>query len=170
MKVQPLQGRYVTQGIDESITDVIQWLSSQISGDDVSKETAENIQLAASVAIVIVSKGKNEKADVEVAEQVAKKIGIETSTGIKITGFGKHSLNRAIGDFGRKGVNPKALLDAIKNPLVVKDAITDGLGRQSQRFIARLGEVVVNPSTGKIISVNPTSTSKAVKLLKQVKQ
>lgn len=169
-KVLPLQGRYVTQGIDESLTDAIQWLSSQISGDDVSKETAENIQLVASVAIVIVSKGKNEKADVEVAEQVAKKVGIETSTGIKITGFGKHSLNRAIGDFARKGVQPKAILDAIKNPLVVKDVITDGLGRQSQRFIGIMGEVVVNPTSGKIISVNPTSSSKAAKLLKQIKQ
>lgn len=130
----------------------------------------ENVQLATSLAIVIVSKGKNGKADTEVTEQIAKKIGIETSTGIKITGFGKHSLNRAIGDFGRKGVNPKSILDAVKNPLVVKDVITDGLGRQSQRFIGRLGEVVVNPGTGKIISVNPTSTSKAAKLLKQIKQ
>ena len=85
---------------------------------------------------------------------------------MKINGFVKHSLNRAIGDFARKGVKPNAILDALKNPLVVKDVITDGLGRQSQRFIGRLGEVVVNPSTGKIISVNPTSASKVAKLLK----
>jgi hypothetical protein len=106
------------------------------------------------------------EAVVSTAEKVTEKTAIEASNGLKINGFVKHSLNRAIGDFARKGVKPSAILDALKNPLVVKDAITDGLGRQSQRFIGRLGEVVVNPSTGKIISVNPTSTSKVAKLLK----
>ena len=105
-------------------------------------------------------------AVVATAEKATEKTAIEASNGLKINGFVKHSLNRAIGDFVRKGVKPNAILDALKNPLVVKDAITDGLGRQSQRFIGRLGEVVVNPGTGKIISVNPTSASKVAKLLK----
>jgi hypothetical protein len=100
------------------------------------------------------------------SEKATSKATIEASNGLKITGFAKHSLNRAIGDFTRKGVKPNAILDALKNPLVIKDVITDGLGRQSQRFIGKLGEVVVNPQTGKIISVNPTSSSKVAKLLK----
>ncbi|OAE92255.1 hypothetical protein [Flavobacterium psychrophilum] len=164
-----VQGDYVGQGLDELVTAGIQWLGEKISGSDVSKETSENVQLVTSLAMVITSKGKNAKADEEVAEQVSKKLGIETANGIKVTGFGKHALNRAIGDFSRKGVKSGAILDALKNPLVVKDAITDGLGRQSQRFIGKLSEVVVNPSTGKVISVNPTSSSKAAKLLKQIK-
>lgn len=42
----------------------------------------------------------------------------------------------------------------------------DELGRPSQRLIGKLAEVVLNPSTGKIISLNPTSASKAARLMK----
>ncbi len=72
----------------------------------------------------------------------------------------------AIGDFSRRGVNPGAILDGLKNPLKVNNVVIDHLGRPSQRFIGQFGEVVVNPQTGRIISVNPTSSSKAAKLLR----
>jgi len=90
--------------------------------------------------------------------------GIETVNGIKITGFTKHGLNRTI----ERGVKPNAVLDAIKNPLKVGNVSTDAIGRQSQRFVGKFGEVVVNPQTGKVISVNPTDSKKAQKLLKQL--
>ncbi len=98
----------------------------------------------------------------EVAEAGAKG-GIQTANGIKITGFAKHGLDRAI----ERGVKPNTIFDAIKNPLKTGNVVTDQLGRQSQRFVGQFGEVVINPQTGKIISVNPTSSSKAAKLLKQ---
>jgi RHS repeat-associated protein len=98
------------------------------------------------------------------------KSGISAANGLKITGFAEHGLNRAIGDFSRVGVKPNAILDAVKTPLKINNVVTDQLGRQSQRFIGKLGEIVVNPQTGKIISVNPTSTSKAAKLFKQLGQ
>lgn len=98
-----------------------------------------------------------------VREVVATKTGIQTANGIKITGSAKHGLDRAI----ERGVKPIVILDAIKNPLKTRNVVTDQLGRQSQRFIGQFGEVVVNPQTGKVISVNPTSSSKAPKLLKQ---
>ncbi|MPT35426.1 MAG: hypothetical protein E2604_10140 [Flavobacterium sp.] len=101
--------------------------------------------------------------------QVAKG-GIEAANGFKISGFTEHGLNRTIGDFSRAGVKPNAILDALKNPLKINNVVTDQLGRQSQRFIGQFGEVVVNPQTGRIISVNPTSSSKAAKLLKQLGQ
>ena len=91
---------------------------------------------------------------------------LKTSNGIKITGFTKHGLNRAI----ERGVKPDAILDALKNPLKTGEVITDQLGRQSQRFIGRFSEVVVSPQSGKIISVNPTSANKAAKLLKEIVQ
>ena len=96
--------------------------------------------------------------------------GIEAANGLKITGFTKHGVDRAIGSVGRSGVKPSAILDALKNPLAISNVVTDQLGRQSQRFIGRFGEVVVNPQTGRIISINPTSSSKAAKLLKQLGQ
>lgn len=91
---------------------------------------------------------------------------LKTSNGIKITGFTKHGLNRAI----ERGVKPDAILDAIKDPLKTGEVITDQIGRQSQRFIGRYSEVLVSPQSGKIISVNPTSANKAANLLKEIGQ
>lgn len=91
---------------------------------------------------------------------------IETINGIEIEGFQGHGVNRAIGDFDRAGLKPEAILDALQNPLQINDVVIDNMGRPSQRFIGRFGEVVINPLTGKIISVNPTSTNKVLKLLK----
>ncbi|WP_425637961.1 RHS repeat-associated core domain-containing protein [Algoriphagus yeomjeoni] len=98
------------------------------------------------------------------------KTSIQAANGLKINGFIGHGVNRAIGSMGRAGVKPSAILDALKNPLKINNVVTDQLGRQSQRFIGQFGEVVVNPQTGRIISVNPTSSSKAAKLLKQLGQ
>jgi hypothetical protein len=55
-------------------------------------------------------------------------------------------------------------LDALKNPLLVKPVKVDSLGRPSQRYIGGKAEVAVNPETGRIVSVNPTSTKKAERL------
>ena len=89
------------------------------------------------------------------------KTSIITKNGIEITNFTKHGLERAI----NRNVKPDSILDALKNPLKIKDVKVDILGRQSQRFIGKEAEVVVNPNNGKIISVNPTSSSKARALL-----
>jgi RHS repeat-associated protein len=67
-----MQTGYPGQALEELVTAGIQWLGTQISGSDVSKETSENIQLATSVLVVISSKGKNTKADAEVVEQLTK--------------------------------------------------------------------------------------------------
>lgn len=61
------------------------------------------------------------------------------------------------------------ILDALKNPLKIKDIKIDEMGRQSQRFIGKNAEVVVNPHNGKIITVNPTSSAKARQLLSKEK-
>ena len=92
--------------------------------------------------------------------------GIVTPNGVEVRGFTSHGVDRAIGDFsGRRGVSPSGILDALKNPLQTKPVRFDAYGRPSQRFIGREGEIVVNPQTGKIISINPTSASKANRLL-----
>ncbi|MDP3390426.1 MAG: RHS repeat-associated core domain-containing protein, partial [Methylococcaceae bacterium] len=102
------------------------------------------------------------------ASRVAK-TGIEAKNGLKIEGFTGHGVDRAIGNGSdRAGVSPQGILDALKNPLKIGDVKTDQLGRQSQRFIGETGEVVVNPQTGRVISVNPTSAKKAERLLRQL--
>jgi hypothetical protein len=124
-------------------------------------------------AMAVTAKGVTAEVEAGAVEaEVAARTSTEiiTSNGIKITGFTEHGVNRAIGSVGRQGVSPSSILGALKNPLKINNVVTDQLGRQSQRFVGQFGEVVVNPQTGKIISVNPTSTSKAAKLLKQLGQ
>ena len=101
------------------------------------------------------------------ASKAAK--GITAKNGVKVDGFTGHGVDRAIGNGSdRAGVSPKGILDALKNPLKIGDVKTDKLGRQSQRFTGEIGEVVVNPQTSKVISVNPTSTKKAARLKRQL--
>ncbi len=117
--------------------------------------------------------GNNPMDEIVDAGSKVSKGGLETGiiakNGIKIEGFTSHGVDRAIGDgMKRAGVKPESILDAIKNPLKINDVVTDQFGRQSQRFIGETAEVVINPLTGKIVSINPTSSSKAAKLLKEV--
>jgi RHS repeat-associated protein len=83
--------------------------------------------------------------------------GIVASDGTRITGFTAHGLNRAIGDgASRAGVNPAAILDALKNPIKIVEGIDD-LGRPYKVFTGADARVVVNPDTGKVVSTNPLS-------------
>jgi RHS repeat-associated protein len=83
--------------------------------------------------------------------------------GTEIAGFTRHGINRAIGDGGRRaGVRPAALLDAIKNPTKVTTGV-DGLGRPFKIYRGHDARVVMNPETGRIVSVNPRSGAGASK-------
>jgi hypothetical protein len=82
---------------------------------------------------------------------------IVAENGTKVTGFTKHGVDRVIGDTAKRaGVTPEALLNALKNPKNIREGV-DNLGRPYQAFIGENARVVVNPKTGKIISVNPLS-------------
>ena len=67
----------------------------------------------------------------------------------KITGYTKHGLEQAMGRNG-VGVAPKAILDAVKNPVKVKPQI-DNLGRTSTKYTGKNSVVVLN-EIGKIIT------------------
>jgi hypothetical protein len=83
-----------------------------------------------------------------------------TESGIGVT---RHSVHQKI----NRQVRSADELDAIKNPLDVRPIKVDKLGRPSQRSIGRKAEVARNPETGDIVSVNPTSTKKAERLLRR---
>jgi len=114
-------------------------------------------------AISLIPGAKIEGAIIKTVESVAEKTVIKTSVGTEIKGFTKHGVNRAI----ERGVRTSSIHDAIKNPLKVGNVVTDKAGKESQRYIGRTAEAVVNPKTGKIVSVNPTSTKKAAALIKK---
>lgn len=80
---------------------------------------------------------------------------IVAQNGTRVTGYTGHGINRAIGDGAtRAGVSPKALLSALKNPKTIKVGV-DPQGRPFQTFVGSQAKVVVNPSTGQIVSMNP---------------
>ena len=82
-----------------------------------------------------------------------------------VKGYTKHGLNQKM----NRNVPSKDVLDAKKNPLKVGEVKVDSQGRPSQRTIGSRAEVVENPETGNIVSVNPTSSKKAERLQKQCK-
>lgn len=92
---------------------------------------------------------------------VATKVGagaqkaFVASDGTEIIGFTRHGINRAIGDDAKRaGVRPEALLDAIKNPTKIAEGVDD-LGRPFKVYRGADARVVINPETGRIVSMNP---------------
>ena len=84
--------------------------------------------------------------------------GIIASNGTSIVGFTMHGVDRAIGDLaGRAGTKPQAILEALKSPTKKVVEGVDRQGRRFQVFTGRDARVVVNPDSGRIISVNPLS-------------
>ena len=84
------------------------------------------------------------------------------------SGFGvtNHGVSRKI----ERGIKTKDELDALRNPLKIKEIRIDKkTGLPSQRFVGEKSSVVINPLTKKIVSVNPTASSIARKLLKDMK-
>jgi RHS repeat-associated protein len=105
------------------------------------------------------------------AGAAGKATTIVAKNGVEIKSMARHAVDRAIGDGGKRAsVGPKEILDSLKNPLKITETKTDALGRASQRFIGKDATTAVNPETGKIVSVNPTSTKTAEKLIKAAEQ
>ncbi len=87
----------------------------------------------------------------------------KTHSGFSTT---RHGVDRKI----EREVKSMDELNALKNPLKVGKVKHDAKGLPSQRYVGRGAEVVINPETGKIISVNPTSTEKLERLLKKLNE
>ncbi|MBS0628727.1 MAG: hypothetical protein JSS30_00710 [Verrucomicrobia bacterium] len=78
--------------------------------------------------------------------------------------FANHALQRAV----ERGISRESILDALASPLKIEEVKIDKLGRPSQRFIGQKAEVVINPETQQVVSVNPTSTKKFEKLNNEI--
>ena len=74
--------------------------------------------------------------------------------------FANHALQRAV----EREVSRESISEALASPLKIEEVKIDNLGRPSQRFIGQKAEVVINPETQQVVSVNPTSTKKFEKL------
>jgi RHS repeat-associated protein len=89
-----------------------------------------------------------------VADDAAVRIGLRPT---------RHSVNQKI----NRLVSTADELDAYRNPLKVTEVKVDRFGRPSQRYVGRRATVARNPSSGKIVSVNPTSTQRVSSLVKR---
>jgi hypothetical protein len=91
---------------------------------------------------------------------VGARVGLVASDGLVIRGFTKHGIDRVLGDGAKRaGVNPRAILDALKNPTKAIKSGVDSKGRPYRVYQGRDARVVVNPETGQIVSVNPSSSA-----------
>jgi hypothetical protein len=89
-------------------------------------------------------------------------IGITTANGIEITRDSFHSGERS----AERGVSQQGKIDALVNPLDIKDVRTDKFGRHSQQFIGREATVNINPDTGVITTEWKTGKTLKKKLEK----
>jgi len=71
-----------------------------------------------------------------------------------------HSVNQKI----NRGIRSIDELDALRSPLSVSSVRYDALGRPSVQYIGNRATIGVNPSTGRMTSVWPTSTRRALRL------
>lgn len=85
------------------------------------------------------------------------KIKTTTKNGLEVKSVSIHTLERA----EKRGVSAEAIIEALENPLFIREVFIDEYGRKSQRFIGEIATVNVNSDTGVIITV--WKTGKATK-------
>lgn len=90
-------------------------------------------------------------------------IGVISSQNIKIKNISNHAVDRAI-ERKVSAINTK---EALINPLKVGKMKADEKGRLSQKYIGEKATVSINPDTGVVIQVNPTSTKYAKRLIER---
>ncbi len=93
-------------------------------------------------------------------EEGINNIAKNIPSGVQDIKFVNHALQRAF----ERGGSKESILGALASPLKIEEVRIDHLGRPSQRFIGAKAEVVINPETQQVVSVNPTSTKKIEKL------
>jgi tetratricopeptide (TPR) repeat protein len=123
-------------------------------------------EVVQSKTIIIVEKLGFNAREIAQLENIGKiegginNIAKNVPSGAQDINFVNHGLQRAV----ERGVSKESILDALASPLKVEEVRIDSLGRPSQRFIGAKAEVVINPETQQVVSVNPTSTKKFKKL------
>ncbi|SEN18636.1 hypothetical protein SAMN02800694_3033 [Luteibacter sp. UNCMF331Sha3.1] len=66
-----------------------------------------------------------------------------------------------------RSVKPASIVDTIRNPLKVTDVKYGAAGRPSIKAIGAKATVTINPDTGKIVTVNPTRSKLANRLIRE---
>jgi tetratricopeptide (TPR) repeat protein len=123
---------------------------------------ARSEQNAAAIATAAKGYAENRKLFLEKSNFIIKGSKHNLPQDINFT---THALHRA----RERGVSGESVLDTLTSPLKIEEVRIDNLGRPSQRFIGTKAEVVINPETQQVVSVNPTSTKKSKKLSNELR-
>ena len=94
--------------------------------------------------------------------EIRKVLGLRAN-GVTIKEISNHTLER----MSSRNVIGDWILDAITDPLEVKDVKTDDQDRKSITMVGRKATVIVNPDTGSIVTTYPTHTKTVNKLLRK---
>lgn len=86
-------------------------------------------------------------------------VGLTASNGLQVTYVSDHFVGQSI---ARK-VSQKDIADALTNTLDYGKIKMDSKGQRSQKLIGANATVYINPDTGKLITVVPTSTKLKMK-------
>jgi hypothetical protein len=78
-----------------------------------------------------------------------ERISVKTANGISVKSISKHALRQ----MEERHVTRENIVDALRNPLYIRDVHIDNEGQKSQRFIGWDATVNVNPDTGNIATI-----------------
>ena len=79
---------------------------------------------------------------------------IRTQNGIEVSAVSEHTIERA----NERNVSRADIVNALEEPLNIRDIVVDDHGRKSQRFIGENATVNINPDSGKVITVWKTGS------------
>ncbi len=121
------------------------------------------IEQTKGIALGAVVGGSLSPEEAAISKALEAEGGIVAQNGTRVTGFTAHGIDRVVGDTAeRAGTRPEAILDALKNPQKIVKGV-DQQGRPFEVFTGKDARVVVNPQSGKVVSVNPKSGAGASK-------
>jgi len=87
-------------------------------------------------------------------KQMQSLVGLTTSNGLQVTYVSDHFVGRSI----ERKVLIKDIYDALTNTLDYGKIKVDAKGKRSLKFIGANAQVCINPDTGALVTVTPTST------------
>lgn len=87
---------------------------------------------------------------------------IKTKNGIEVKSVSQHMIDRE----KERQIPRDDIIEALENPLKIRDVIIDDNGNRSQRFIGESATVNINPDTGIVITAWKTGNRIKKKYLK----
>lgn len=93
---------------------------------------------------------------------IPKSVKTKSKDGVSVTGISEHAKEQA----AKRKVDTNGIVSAIEKPLHIREDKVDEFGRKSREYIGADATVSLNPDTGNIVTVWPTSSRRRKKYSK----